>query len=47
MFLLGYGGDVCFGKVGKGYFMFEIGLIWCLFGFELNDLGFMCNVDEI
>lgn len=45
--LLGHGGDVKFGKAGKGHLTFESGVTWRSPELELNDMGFMREADLI
>lgn len=45
--LVGSGGDIKFGKVGKGNIRFETGLTWRSPELELNDIGFMREADLI
>ncbi|TRX48076.1 carbohydrate binding family 9 domain-containing protein [Fulvivirga sp. M361] len=45
--LTGTGGDIKFGKAGKGHIKFESGLTWRSPGLELNDIGFMREADVI
>ncbi|OJJ23082.1 hydrolase [marine bacterium AO1-C] len=45
--LMGTGGDIRFGKAGKGHIRFETGVTWRSPELELNDLGFMREADDI
>lgn len=45
--LTGTGGDLKFGKAGKGRVKFETGVTWRSPGLELNDIGFMREADDI
>ncbi|GAB5408114.1 MAG: hypothetical protein BalsKO_04790 [Balneolaceae bacterium] len=45
--LTGSGGDLKFGKTGKGNIRFETGLTWRSPKLELNDIGFMREADII
>ncbi|HAS45260.1 MAG TPA: hydrolase [Microscillaceae bacterium] len=45
--LMGTGGDIRFGKAGKGHVRFETGVTWRSPQLELNDLGFMREADDI
>ncbi len=45
--LTGTGGDIKFGKAGKGNIKFESGLTWRSPELELNDIGFMREADII
>ena len=45
--LTGTGGDLRFGKAGKGHIKFETGVTWRSPELELNDIGFMREADDI
>ncbi|MCE7992480.1 MAG: carbohydrate binding family 9 domain-containing protein [Roseivirga sp.] len=45
--LAGHGGDLKFGKAGKGHVKFETGLTWRSPSLELNDIGFLREADDI
>jgi len=45
--LAGTGGDVKFGKAGRGHVKFEVGLTWRSPELELNDVGFLREADDI
>jgi len=46
-FLTGYANKIAFGKIAGGHFRFASGLVTSSPGFEINDLGYMQQVDQI